>query len=262
MTELPIHGRSCREHMETLFSGDPELYISGRAWISRKDAARLIDCETGALRTAKGELLAYKGSENSTTLTASDQSFFITYPWDFLKISEGLLAGLTTSGHSGEVHPAATIDGVLVTGPGTKILPGVHIEGTVVIGANCKIGPNCYIRGATSIGDGCHIGQSVEVKNSVIGHKTNVGHLSYIGDSVLGNGVNLGAGTTTSNLRHDGKNHRSLVAGELVDTGRRKFGTIIGDGCHTGINTSLYPGRKLAAQSTTLPGEIVSNDNF
>ena len=127
-------------------------------------------------------------------------------------------------------------------------------------GANCKIGPNCYIRGNTSIGDHCHIGQSVEIKNCLILSHTNVGHLSYIGDSVLGEKVNLGAGTTTSNLRHDGKNHRSMVGGVLVDTGRRKFGTIIGDGVHTGINTSIYPGRKLWPHTTTRPGEIVQHD--
>jgi bifunctional UDP-N-acetylglucosamine pyrophosphorylase/glucosamine-1-phosphate N-acetyltransferase len=136
----------------------------------------------------------------------------------------------------------------------------VFIEGNVVIGANCKIGPNCYIRGSTSIGEGCHIGQSVEIKNCLILSGTNVGHLSYIGDSVLGEGVNLGAGTTTSNLRHDGQNHRSSVNGELIDTGRRKFGTIIGDGVHTGINTSIYPGRKLWPGTTTRPGEIVGRD--
>lgn len=143
---------------------------------------------------------------------------------------------------------------------GTRILPGVYIEGNVVIGANCKIGPNCYLRGNTSIGDGCHIGQSVEIKNCLILSKTNVGHLSYIGDSVLGEKVNLGAGTTTSNLRHDGGNHRSAVGGTLVDTGRRKFGAIFGDGVHTGIHTSIYPGRKFWPGTTTLPGEIVKRD--
>jgi bifunctional UDP-N-acetylglucosamine pyrophosphorylase/glucosamine-1-phosphate N-acetyltransferase len=152
------------------------------------------------------------------------------------------------------------IEGIVHIGPGTRILPGVFIEGNVVIGANCKIGPNCYIRGNTSIGDNCHIGQSVEIKNCLILSHSNVGHLSYIGDSVLGEKVNLGAGTTTSNLRHDGKNHRSMAGGALVDTGRRKFGSIIGDGVHTGINTSIYPGRKLWPHTTTRPGEIVQHD--
>ena len=77
---------------------------------------------------------------------------------------------------------------------------------------------------------------------------------------MIGRGVNFGAGTITSNLRHDGNNHRTPVAGQLVDTGRRKFGTIVGDGVHTGINTSIYPGRKFAPGSTTLPGEVVQKD--
>ena len=133
-------------------------------------------------------------------------------------------------------------------------------EGDVVIGAGCKVGPNCYIRGATSIGDRCHIGQAVEVKNSVILAGTSVGHLSYVGDSILCDGVNFGAGTIVSNLRHDGKSHRSDVFGVLVDTGRRKFGTVVGAGVHTGINTSVYPGRKLWPRTSTRPGEIVARD--
>ena len=91
-------------------------------------------------------------------------------------------------------------------------------------------------------------------------NNTNVGHLSYIGDSVLGEKVNLGAGTVSSNLRHDGSNHRSEFHGELIDTGRRKFGVVVGDGVHTGINTSFYPGRKLYPGTTTLPGQIVQKD--
>ena len=184
----------------------------------------------------------------------------IRYPWDLLRANELYVGGLTENRIEGEVHPLAVIEGVLHLGKGSRILPGVFIEGNVVIGENCKIGPNCYIRGNTSIGDKCHIGQSVEIKNCLILSNTNVGHLSYIGDSILGAGVNLGAGTTTSNLRHDGKNHRTMMNGMLMDTGRRKFGAIIADGVHTGINTSIYPGRKLWPNVTTRPGDVVQHD--
>jgi NDP-sugar pyrophosphorylase family protein len=143
---------------------------------------------------------------------------------------------------------------------GTKILPGVVIEGDVIIGDNCKIGPNCYIRGSTAIGDNCHIGQAVEIKNSIVLSGTSVGHLSYLGDSILGEKVNFGAGTITSNLRHDGGAHRSPVEGRMVDTGRRKLGVIVGDGLHTGIHTAFYPGRKLWPMTSTLPGAIVDKD--
>jgi len=184
----------------------------------------------------------------------------IRYPWDILVVNERLIAKLDTPEIAGEVSVAAHIEGVIRLGEGSRILPGVFIEGNAVIGKNCKIGPNCYIRGNTVIGDNCHIGQAVEIKNSVIGFKTAVGHLSYVGDSVLGDHVNFGAGTIIGNLRHDGKNHRSLVEGVLVDTGRRKFGAIVGNDVHTGIHTAIYPGRKLAAGSSTRPGDVVQLD--
>jgi bifunctional UDP-N-acetylglucosamine pyrophosphorylase/glucosamine-1-phosphate N-acetyltransferase len=139
------------------------------------------------------------------------------------------------------------------------ILPGVYIEGNAVIGENCKIGPNCYIRGNTSIGDNCHIGQAVEIKNSILQNKVSAGHLAYAGDSVICSSVNLGAGTIISNLRHDNTNHRYEVDGNLIETGRRKFGAVIGENVHTGIHTSIYPGRSLSANAVTRPGEIVEH---
>jgi NDP-sugar pyrophosphorylase family protein len=89
---------------------------------------------------------------------------------------------------------------------------------------------------------------------------SSLGHLSYCGDSIIGEKVNFGAGTITANLRHDGKNHRSFVDGKLIDTGRRKLGVVVGDNVHTGIHTSLYPGRKIWPNCETRPGEIVQRD--
>jgi bifunctional UDP-N-acetylglucosamine pyrophosphorylase/glucosamine-1-phosphate N-acetyltransferase len=87
-----------------------------------------------------------------------------------------------------------------------------------------------------------------------------VPHLSYIGDSVIGENVNLGAGTVTANFRHDGQTHKSMVGGRLIDTGRRKLGAIVGDEVHTGIHTSIYPGRKIWPRRSTRPGEAVQRD--
>lgn len=178
-------------------------------------------------------------------------------PWQVLNLSETLISKFEENRIDGEVHPAANIEGVVHIGKGTRILPGVYIEGNVSIGENCKIGPNCYIRGNTSIGNNCHIGQSVEIKNSLILSETNVGHLSYVGDSILCENVNFGAGTIISNYRHDKGNHSMFVNDKLEDTGRRKFGAIIGQGVHTGINTSIYPGRYITMKNHTLPNEIV-----
>ena len=87
-----------------------------------------------------------------------------------------------------------------------------------------------------------------------------VGHLSYFGDSVLGCGINIGAGTICANLRHDNENVRMLVKGASVNTERRKLGTVMGDSVHTGINTCIYPGRKIWPGKHTLPAEVVAKD--
>jgi UDP-N-acetylglucosamine diphosphorylase/glucosamine-1-phosphate N-acetyltransferase len=182
------------------------------------------------------------------------------HPWDLLDANAHLLGMMEKSDIKGEAEQGVTIRGTISVGEGTRILPGVCIEGNVIIGKGCKIGPSCYLRGPVAIGDGCHIGQAVEIKNSIIGDGTKIPHLSYIGDSVIGEKANLAAGTITANLRHDGESVKSMVKGKLADTGRRKLGAIIGDGVHTGINTSIYPGRKIWPGKTTLPGQAVKED--
>ena len=186
------------------------------------------------------------------------KEFNPTYPWELLDINSEIIASITE--WSGHPNIQLGDDAKVIVGENTKILPGVFIEGPIIIGDNCKIGPNCYLRGSTSIGDNCHVGQAVEIKNSILAPGASVGHLSYVGDSYIGQKSNFGAGTITSNLRHDGSNHRSAVDGKIIDTGRRKFGAIVGDHVHTGINTSLYPGRKLGSHTSTLPGAIISQD--
>ena len=198
--------------------------------------------------------------ENAIVLPLDPTTRLIKYPWDLIDVNSDIVSILGKDIIKGTVRDGATIDGHVIVGEGTVILPGVYIEGNAFIGENCKIGPNCYIRGNTYIGNNCHIGQSVEIKNSVIMDGVNVGHLSYVGDSVICDKTNFGAGTTTANLRHDGKNMQSRVDGDIIDTGRRKIGVICGADVHTGINTSIYPARKIWAGKSTLPGDIVKRD--
>lgn len=260
LADFPIANLPLSGHQRRVI-GDSGLGAHPHAWITAADVAEFLTNGAATMVDPSGVALLWHGSSpDAGNGFAAKTSFLIRYAWDFLRANEQYVAALTENHIEGDIHPSAVVEGVIHLGEGTRVLPGVFIEGNVVIGANCKIGPNCYIRGNTSIGDGCHIGQSVEIKNCLILSKTNVGHLSYVGDSVLGEKVNFGAGTTTSNLRHDGKNHRSTINGELVDTGRRKFGTIVGDRVHTGINTSIYPGRKLWPDTSTRPGEIVQRD--
>ena len=180
-------------------------------------------------------------------------------PWDLIEANSVLVSEIKND-IKGKVEKNVIVKGKLKAGKGTEILSGTYIKGNVIIGENCLIGPNCYLRGNTSIGNGCHIGQAVEIKNSIIMDNAKVPHLSYIGDSVIGKNSNLGAGTITANLKHDNENVRSVVKGKIVDTGRRKLGTIIADDVHTGINTTIYPGRKIWPGVSTLPGEIIDKD--
>ncbi|GJQ57833.1 MAG: glucose-1-phosphate thymidylyltransferase [Candidatus Scalindua sp.] len=183
----------------------------------------------------------------------------VGYPWDLITVNNTLVSTIENITH-GEIEKNVTIHGKVVIGKNSKILSGSYIEGNIVIGDNCKIGPNCYLRGNTSIGSNCHIGQSVEIKNSIIMDRAKVPHLSYIGDSVIGENSNLGAGTITANLRHDNKNVQSIVKHRVVDTGLRKFGAIVADNVHTGINTMIYPGRKIWPGINTKPGEKIFKD--
>lgn len=150
-------------------------------------------------------------------------------------------------------------EAIVFVGNDTVIKNGTRIEGKVFIGENCTIGPNAFLRNGTIIADNCHIGTS-EVKNSIILSNSNVPHFSYVGDSVVGENVNLGAGTTTGNLRFDNANVKVEVNGKVIDSGRRKLGALIGHGVKTGIHASIYGGRILGNNSRVYPGRIVEKN--
>jgi len=183
----------------------------------------------------------------------------VSYPWDLLSVNEIFLEKIKRK-IQGKISSKAKIKGKVIVEKGSIILENVVIEGPVIIGKNCRIGPNSYIRGKTIIQDNCHVGAHVEIKNSIIFFGTKIPHLNYVGDSLIGPNSNLGAGTIIANLRHDEKNVLSKVKGKIVDTGRKKFGAVLGEGVKTGIGTLIYPGRKIWPQKTTLPGEIVKED--
>lgn len=180
-------------------------------------------------------------------------------PWELLEANEWKLGELDRR-IAGDVSESATLRGTVVVEEGATVEPGVVIEGPVLVRSGTDVGPNAYIRGATLLAENAHVGNGVEIKNSVVMHDSNVPHLSYVGDSLLGEGVNLGAGTQVANLRHDDSAVRMTVKGERVSTGRRKFGVVAGPGAKTAINTSLNAGVVLSANASTTPGESVVRD--
>jgi bifunctional UDP-N-acetylglucosamine pyrophosphorylase/glucosamine-1-phosphate N-acetyltransferase len=160
----------------------------------------------------------------------------------------------------GSVHRDAHLRGNVVVEPGAEVRERTTVEGPAIVRSGATVGPGAYVRGTTYVGENVTIGHGVEVKNSVVMSDTSVGHLAYVGDSVLGRNVNLGAGTTIANLRHDERPIELTVQGERTSTGRRKFGAVVGHGVKTGIDTNLFPGVTLSTGTTTVPGETVERD--
>jgi len=165
----------------------------------------------------------------------------VARPWDLLEANRILMKGLETN-IEGEVSENATVVGAMQVGKGSHVKAGSYIEGPVIIGRDCEIGPNAYIRPSTSIGDNCKVGNAVEVKNSIVMDHTKIPHLSYVGDSVIGERCNFGAGTKVANLRLDEKEVMVVVDGAKTGSGRRKLGVIMGDDVKTGINATIDVG--------------------
>jgi len=190
------------------------------------------------------------------------EGFWLTngFPWELLNSQRIIMSGMQASFNEGIVESGVVLKDPVTIGKGTVVKAGSYIEGPVIIGNNCEIGPNCYLRPYTAIGAHCRIGNAVEIKNSIVMAQSNICHLSYVGDSVIGSRVTLGAGFISANVRHDEKPVLSLVKGELYNTRLTKFGTIIADGVKTGVHTSVLPGRKIWPGFTTYPGQVIATD--
>lgn len=178
-------------------------------------------------------------------------------PWSLLGDPlDAVLAGLP----SGEIHVGLTPDVHLVGDrivicPGARIHPGAVIEGPVFIGRDVEIRPGAYIRGGVWIGDRCVVGANTEIKRAILLPHAKAPHLNYVGDSILGSDVNLGAGTILSNFRHDGSEVRIALRGRSsIASGRRKLCAVLGDGVLTGCNCVLHPGVVVGRGTQIYPG--------
>jgi bifunctional UDP-N-acetylglucosamine pyrophosphorylase/glucosamine-1-phosphate N-acetyltransferase len=227
-----------------------------------KFTRKIFDELNSVPRSTRGEYELTDGlnmlglKENIKIITLSSW-IEIGRPWDILAANESLSTELQTK-VDGVVEQGASLQGSVSIGEGTIVRSGSYIIGPAIIGKNCDIGPNCFIRPFTQIGDNCRVGNAVEIKNSTIMDGSKVGHLSYVGDSVIGEGCNFGAGTICSNLRHDKRSIMSYIKGERFDSGRKKLGVIMGDSVKTGINTSIYPGTVIESGFRGMPAAVLN----
>lgn len=143
-------------------------------------------------------------------------------------------------------------------GAGTEIEPGAYIKGPCLIGKNCSIRHTAYLRGDVLVEEGSVIGHASEVKHSIFLKNAKAAHFAYVGDSILGEGVNLGAGTRLANLRFDHLQICIKSGKGSIPTGRKKLGAILGDGVQTGCNSVCNPGTFCYPETFLLPCKAVS----
>ena len=140
-------------------------------------------------------------------------------------------------------------DKMIFIGKGTVVEPGAYIKGPTIIGENCEIRQGAYIRGNVIVGDNCVVGHATEIKGSIMLNGAKAGHFNYIGDSILGNHVNLGAGTKLANLKIFNDEISVTAEGYSYATGLRKLGAIMGDNVETGCNSVTAPGTIIGKNS-------------
>ena len=202
------------------------------------------------MNTALADFFDLKGQNHEELFTG------VQHAWEVLpRISEYLKKNLK-NGSKAKLIGSPVIGENVHLGEGTIVEPGVYIRGPAWIGKNCEIRHGAYIRENVIAGDGCVLGNSCEFKNCVLLSGAHVSHFSYVGDSIVGRDVNLGAGVILSNYRLDGQAIRVRVAGTVVATGLRKFGAMVGDKASIGCNAVINPGSLIAKGAKILPGTI------
>ena len=174
------------------------------------------------------------------------------FPWEVLVRLDAFTADISAQ-ILGDVHPTAVLSGNVFIAAGAKVGPHALIEGPAWLGAGAEVGHGAYLRGNVVLAPKAKVGHTVEVKRSVFLPGATAPHFNYVGDSVLGSGVNLGAGVKLANLR--------TLAGTVkvagVDTGLRKFGAALGDGVSLGCNSVTGPGTVIGPRTVAYHGSLL-----
>lgn len=182
--------------------------------------------------------------------------------WEALDALPGHLAELLAAAEGprlrGRVEDGAVLVGDdILLGEGSTIEAGAYVKGPCVIGAGVEVRHGAYLRGTVLVGDSCVVGHATEVKGSIFLEGAKAGHFAYVGDSILGRDVNLGAGTKLANLKLAGDEVLVRCGESRVATGRRKLGAILGDEVQTGCNSVTNPGTMLGPRCLVHPCAVV-----
>jgi bifunctional UDP-N-acetylglucosamine pyrophosphorylase/glucosamine-1-phosphate N-acetyltransferase len=207
--------------------------------------------------SSRGEYEIIDLLKGATAVEISEYWLDMGMPWQLFSANEFLLSKMPEK-REGTIENS-TIKGKLILEKGA-IIHDSYIEGTVYVGKNTYIGPHAYIRGTTSIGDDCGIGDSTTLKNSIIFDSVNAKHLTYIGDSIIGENCNFGAATQIANFRFDSGSIKAKVNDVVIDTKRNKLGAIIGANTKMGVLSSVMPGRIIGDGCWVSAGVVVEEN--
>jgi bifunctional UDP-N-acetylglucosamine pyrophosphorylase/glucosamine-1-phosphate N-acetyltransferase len=185
----------------------------------------------------------------------------LKYPWDLFGLCQQLMDRESTNFkiRTKEIHRSAIIEGPVHISAGTKILENVVIKGPCYIGENGVIGTGSLVRAYTNLENNVVIGAHAEVARSIFQTGATT-HSGYFGDSIFDEGVKIGDGTTTANVRVDRGLIKARVKGEGVETERKNLGAIVGRETHLGVHTMLMPGIMVGPRCQIGPGTLVSKN--
>lgn len=173
-----------------------------------------------------------------------DEWLDIVYPWDILTANSILMDSWehATIAKTAVLESNVTLSGLVKIDEGAVIKSGAVLEGPCSIGKDCYIGNNSLVRSYTAVGNNCSVGYGVELKNCVVQDHSNIGRLSFIGDSVIGEKVDIGASCVTVNRNVDWKTVQVRHNKKGYDTGKPKLGAFIGDEAVIGAGNMIQPG--------------------
>ena len=178
----------------------------------------------------------------------------VEFPWEVLaKIGDFIIElGKTLPEDEYELHG----DNIWIA-KSAKIADNVSITGPCIIGKGTEVRPGAFIRGKAIVGENCVVGNSTELKNVILFNNVQVPHYNYVGDSILGYKSHMGAGSITSNVKSDKTNVTIKYEGDIIETGLKKMGAILGNYVEVGCNSVLNPGTIIGSNTNIYPLSMV-----
>jgi len=246
--------------------GGPDRYVSNYAVagisVFNKETLELLE-KYGKMEKTFEEMIA-NGRQISAAVWEKEWAEF-TYPWDILNANKIVMdRQLSGKGsfiaESADVHPSVIIEGSVYIDEGSIIRPYTTLKGPLYIGKQVYVGNNSLIRDYCSLCDGVRIGYAVEMRNTMVFERVNVGRMTYLADSLIGADTCIEAGAQLWNWRPGSDPLFLNTEGESVQIPSRKFGAIIGDNVVIGVNSSIYPAIRIGESSVISAGCVVNED--